>query len=56
MMATDKDVDDTSGSCHEIYDAHRVDRTRAFLSSLACATLQFIPPIALLAPPNPSFY
>lgn len=39
MMATDKDVDDTSGSCHEIYDARRVDRTRAFLYSLASATL-----------------
>ena len=39
MMATDKDVDDTSGSCHEIYDAPRVDRTRAFLFSLAFATL-----------------
>lgn len=39
MMATDKDVDDTSGSCHEIYDAPRVDRTRAFLFGVAFATL-----------------
>lgn len=46
MMATDKDVDDTSGSCHEIYDVHGVDRTRAFLFSLAFATLcNLSPPV-----------
>ena len=49
MMATDKDVDDTSGSCQEIYDAPRVDRTRAFLFSLASATLcNLSPPVHFL--------